>query len=276
MPLIRTVGSCSSRVAIARAISSTRSRSAAERLSQRDSFSARTWATIASARSRSAATVGITSWEPSQRSKRESSESRMPLARRRLGLAAGGVALDDRLDVVDVVEADALELAAVGVDVARHREVDQQQRLLSPLPMITSSSRALDQVVGRVGGGDDDVGALELGRQLVDPDRAAAEALRPGRSRGCSGGWRRRRPRRRGRPARARSARRSRRRRPAARGASARSPRLRWASSTATEGIETPFSPTAVSVRARLPAASAPRKRRLRIGPVAPSTRASS
>ena len=54
--------------------------------------------------SRSAATVGTTSSEPSQRSKRASSASRMRSARARLGLAAGGVALGDRLHVVDVVD----------------------------------------------------------------------------------------------------------------------------------------------------------------------------
>ena len=57
---------------------------------------------------------------------------------------------------------------------------------------------------------------------------------------------------------------------------SPRSPSVRRASSTATEGTETPLSPIAVSSRTRPPAASAPRKRRLRIGPVAPSTSASS
>ncbi len=38
------------------------------------------------------------------------------------------VARDDGLEVVDVVQAHALELAAARVDVARHRDVDQQQR----------------------------------------------------------------------------------------------------------------------------------------------------
>ena len=57
---------------------------------------------------------------------------------------------------------------------------------------------------------------------------------------------------------------------------SERSPSARRASSTATEGIETPFSLIPVSSRARPPALRAPRKRRLRTGPVDPSTRASS
>ena len=57
---------------------------------------------------------------------------------------------------------------------------------------------------------------------------------------------------------------------------SSSSPRVRWASSTATEGIDIERSEIPVSERARLPAASAARKSRLRIGPVAPSTSASS
>ena len=53
-------------------------------------------------------------------------------------------------------------------------------------------------------------------------------------------------------------------------------PSVRWASSTATEEIDIALWPIWVSERARPPALSAPRKRRLRTGPVAPSTSASS
>ena len=45
-----------------------------------------------------------------------------------LRLAAGCVPLDDRLHLVDVVEADPLDLPALRIDVARDREVDEQQR----------------------------------------------------------------------------------------------------------------------------------------------------
>ena len=54
------------------------------------------------------------------------------------------------------------------------------------------------------------------------------------------------------------------------------SPSVRVASSTAAEGTLIAALADPVSVRTRLPAASAPRKSRLRIAPVAPSTSASS
>ncbi len=57
---------------------------------------------------------------------------------------------------------------------------------------------------------------------------------------------------------------------------SSRSPSVRWASSTATWGTESARSDSAVSERARLPAASAPRKSLFSTGPVASSTSASS
>jgi len=77
-----TLGSCSSREAIAFAAARKRSPSASPRFSQRLAFSASTRSTISSARSRSAATVAVTSCEPSQRSKRAVSERTMPSTRR--------------------------------------------------------------------------------------------------------------------------------------------------------------------------------------------------
>ena len=135
---------------------------------------------------------------------------------------------------------------------------------------------ALDDVVGGVGRGDDDVGLGQLLGQLLEADGAAAEALGEadravvvavGDEDGVDaagdqgagdqlGGLA-------GADHAAPGARRGR------RACAARS-------STATEGIETPFSLIPVSSRARPPAARAPRKSRLRIGPVAPSTSASS
>ena len=62
----------------------------------------------------------------------------------RLDLAAGGVAIDDRLDVVDVTEDDPGDVAAGRVDVPRDGEVDQQQRpvLASGHHVRSSSSRS--------------------------------------------------------------------------------------------------------------------------------------
>ena len=88
--------------------------------------------------------------------------------------------------------------------------------------------------------------AARAGRAGRRSARACRRSAGPGRSRGCSGGWRRRRPptpRARQRPGgQLRGLARADQRAP---GARRRSPRLRCASSTATEGIETPFSPTA-------------------------------
>ena len=52
---------------------------------------------------------------------------------RGLALARRDVARDDRLQIIDVVQADALELAASRVDVAWNGDVDQQQRPLAAL-----------------------------------------------------------------------------------------------------------------------------------------------
>ena len=127
-----------------------------------------------------------------------------------------------------------------------------------------------------VGRGDDDVGCLELGGKVLEADGAAAEALgeaeravvaavgdehgldtargqRPGgQLGGLAGADQQNVATGRGR-----------------RGCAVASP-------TAAEGTLMPPSPIRVSSRTRLPAASAPRNRRLRIAPVAPSTRASS
>ena len=95
-----------------------------------------------------------------------------------LGLAARQVALDHALDVVDVAEHDPFELRHGRIDVARHRDVDQEQGLSIPRAHHGVELVALDDVVRRVRRRDDDVGALELGRQLVEAHGMPAEALR--------------------------------------------------------------------------------------------------
>ena len=69
-----------------------------------------------------------------------------------------------------------------GVDVARHRDVDQQQRpggfpIIPSVEHLRELVTADDRVRGR-GGGDDDVGARQLLGQPVEADHGAAEALR--------------------------------------------------------------------------------------------------
>ena len=73
--------------------------------------------------------------------------------------------LHDRLEIVDVVEVAVLELVDRRVEVARHGDVDQEQR--QPL---APAARSLDLLpceheAGRAGGRDDDV---RLGQHLRD------------------------------------------------------------------------------------------------------------
>ena len=148
-----------------------RSRSASVSPSQRRSFSARTRSTISSARARSAATVGVTSWAASHRSNRSSSASGSRSARR--ASASRPEVLRSTSDWRSSMSwsADAGELAAGGVDVARHGEVDQQQRPAVALVHHLGERLALDHVVGRARRGDDDVG--------VDQQRRAAPRSAP-------------------------------------------------------------------------------------------------
>ena len=99
------------------------------------------------------------------------------LGAQRLGLANRDRVRDARLQVVHVVERHAVQVAAGGVDVARHGDVDEQQRAAAAgahdeLELLLAEDR-----MRRRGRGDDDVGAHELRGQLVERDDAAVEAL---------------------------------------------------------------------------------------------------
>src|SRR4029077_8434047 len=83
----------------------------------------------------------------------------------------------DLLNVVEVVEADAGNLAAGRLDVARDGDVDEQQRPSLTGPHHLCQLVALDDVVGRVGGGDDYVGPLQLLGKVLEAHGLAAEAL---------------------------------------------------------------------------------------------------
>ena len=137
----------------------------------------------------------------------------------------------------------------------------------SRAPITSASSRSLEQEVRRRGRGDDDVGALERLGQLVEAGRSRRRSAGPARSRGPAGGSRRTRPR-------------------AAVGerpggqlaglagaddhdlaAAQVAEPLAARAPPATAGMLSCRSPIAVSVRTRLPVASAARKRRLVSGP---------
>ena len=189
----------------------------------------------------------------------------LPLAEVRLG---------DRLHVVEVVEEDAGHLPGVLGDVARHGDVDEEER-----PPAARGLRRLDVVAVNdhargPGAADDDVGLRELAAEGLERGRRARRAqpraVRPSRRSARRARWRarrrapsaarrarssfpRRRAGRRGRAARRRSCARARRRR-----ARPRRRCARWRSRSA------PASPraidrlrSAVSTDPRLPAFSA-------------------
>src|SRR4051812_37141050 len=220
------------------------------------------------------------------------------LGPRALARAHLEVARDDRLQVVDVVERDALDIAALGLDVARHRDVDEHER---PAVALLHDERDVvggDERVRRGGRGGGDVCGREPPGGGVRGGGRPAETGRPGAGAGGGGGGGGERP---APPKRSASAR----ARPAWRLAMkivvtpwsasvcavrslvspapmtttlrwARSPTASRASSTATVETLTRWRPIPVCVRTRLPASSAARNRRFVIGPVVPAARASS
>ena len=94
------------------------------------------------------------------------------------------------VQVVEVVEEDAVELAHRGLDVARHRDVDEEQRPLPPaaLPRAASTSSLLDDGARRAGAADHDVGHRQLLAQRVEaaPRARPARPPAPRRARGCA------------------------------------------------------------------------------------------
>ena len=86
-----------------------------------------------------------------------------------------------RLQVVDVVEEDLLDFAGGRLDVARQRDVDDEQRAVAPRPHDRFDARLGQDRRGRAGRGDDDVAAGERGVHLV-PRRGGRAADRLGGS----------------------------------------------------------------------------------------------
>ena len=87
------------------------------------------------------------------------------------------VVLDDVRQVVDAVEEHVVELARFGLDVARHREIDDEhRRVAARLDHPLEQPLADDRQRAR-GAGDDDVELVQPVGQLVQRDRVGAEAL---------------------------------------------------------------------------------------------------
>ena len=106
-----------------------------------------------------------------------------PLGPPRLGLTDLAIAVGHRLEIIDVVQRDALQAPAGGIDIPGHREIDQQQRALLPGAHDVGDLPHLQEKMGRCGGGDDDVGLQERLGQLVEGHAGAVvatgEAERP-------------------------------------------------------------------------------------------------
>ena len=83
---------------------------------------------------RSATTVGTTPRDCSQAANASTSSSTIASARVDLAAAPRQVLLHDRLQVVDVVEEDLVDLAGRRLDVARHGDVDDEQRPAAARP----------------------------------------------------------------------------------------------------------------------------------------------
>ena len=92
---------------------------------------------------------------------------------------------DRRLKVIDVVEKDLLDFARGGLDVARDRDVDDEQRTPAPRPHDRFDVRLGQDRRPRAGRGDDDVTRGEGGVHVLPSrgGRAADRLGRPGRVR---------------------------------------------------------------------------------------------
>src|SRR6185503_21128618 len=81
----------------------------------------------------------------------------------RVGLTPREVALHHSLEVVDVAQVHSVEAAHGRVDVAWHRDVDQQQRTAAARDHHRVELVPLDDAVGRPGRRQDYVGPFQLG-----------------------------------------------------------------------------------------------------------------
>src|SRR5437667_4226178 len=103
------------------------------------------------------------------------------LGGRGLLLPLAQVGLGHRAQVVEVVEEDAFQLAGRRVDVARHRDVDEEQRpevAAAPGRPDVLDVLAADDDAGSAGAADDDVGGGQLAAERFEGRRAAAQGRR--------------------------------------------------------------------------------------------------
>ena len=97
-----------------------------------------------------------------------------------LGLALGNVGRGNLLEVVDVVDEEAVELVDLGIDVARDGDVDEEHGAVAAALQEGVAVLAAEDGVRRAGGGDDDVGFAGSLVELLEGDDAAVEGLGEG------------------------------------------------------------------------------------------------
>ena len=172
-------------------ISSTRARASGGRPASFGSSRASSAWRMVSNRSRSATTVGMISRDCSHAVNRVDLFVDDRLGPLELAGPPREVLLHDALEVVDVVEEDLLEIADAGFDVARQRDVDDEERRAGGAAAsrpgrdarVSTGSTAPVAVIDDVGGG-------QRVAELVPRHRAAVELRAPAARRLPASGWR--------------------------------------------------------------------------------------
>ena len=89
--------------------------------------------------------------------------------------AVGKVGGGYLLEIVDVVDEAAFDVVHAGVDVARNGDVDEEHGAVAAALEEVLAVGASEEFLRGSGGGDDDVGAVGLGVELVEWDCGAVE-----------------------------------------------------------------------------------------------------
>ena len=104
-----------------------------------------------------------------------------------LAPAGGEVLMQDLLQVVDIVDIDPVELGDAGLDVARDRDVDEEDRPASTLAHDGLHQAQIDDRLAGAGAGDDDVGGDQGFVEALPAERSTSDRGRElGRSLGAA------------------------------------------------------------------------------------------
>ena len=183
--------------------------------------------------------------------------------------AVGNMRGDGLLQVVNVIDEDAVELVHGRVDVARYGDIDKEHGPVLATAQEQLAMFAAEDRVRRAGGGDHDVGAVTGVVQIFEMDGLSFELVRQAdgafvgaighedRGAPCASRWRAASSLIFPAPTRKTCL-------------PCRLPKIFLARSTATDATETDDDPTAVSVRTRLATAKARVSKLIKLGPDRP------